>query len=102
MNGCRRRSIGNIRNNLYDIEYIDIESTFENERQKNCRTNSQDDEFFYPLVMINDEMIGEGYIQLKPVFNALEKIGYESWKSKNVDKFTFSDTKIRLNIRKFL
>ena len=36
----------------------------------------QDDEFFYPLVMINDEMIGEGYIQLKPVFAALEKHGY--------------------------
>ena len=26
--------------------------------------------------MIEDEMIGEGYIQLKPVFAALEKHGY--------------------------
>ena len=26
--------------------------------------------------MINDEVIGEGYIQLKPVYAALEKYGY--------------------------
>ena len=39
-------------------------------------TQVQNDEFFYPLVMIDEEMIGEGYIQLKPVFTELEKHGY--------------------------
>ena len=28
------------------------------------------------FVMIDDEMIGEGYIQLKPVFAELEKYGF--------------------------
>ena len=45
-------------------------------RQNEIAEQVRNDEFFYPLVMINDEMIGEGYIQLKPVFAALEKNGY--------------------------
>ena len=46
------------------------------DKHKEIVQQIQDDEFFYPLVIINDEMIGEGYIQLKPVFAALEKNGY--------------------------
>ena len=62
----------------FKIEYIDIDSTIENERQGEIAEKVRNDEFFYPLVMINDEMIGEGHIQLKPVFIALEKHGYEA------------------------
>ena len=50
--------------------------TVSDDKHKKIVQQIQDDEFFYPLVMINDEMIGEGYIQLKPVFAALEKNGY--------------------------
>lgn len=60
----------------YDIEYIDIYSAITDERQQEIAEQVQNDEFFYPLVMIEKEMIGEGYIQLKPVFKALEKHGY--------------------------
>ncbi|WP_342514806.1 YuzD family protein [Sporosarcina sp. FSL K6-1522] len=63
-------------NQPYDIEYIDIDSPIEDDKQKDIVQQILDDEFFYPLVMIEDEMIGEGYIQLKPVFTALEKRGY--------------------------
>ena len=45
-------------------------------RQKKIAQQVLNDEFFYPLVMIDGEMIGEGYIQLKPVFAELEKHGY--------------------------
>ena len=31
---------------------------------------------FYPLVLINNEVVGEGYVQLKPVFTALENLGF--------------------------
>jgi disulfide oxidoreductase YuzD len=60
----------------YDIEYIDINSEITDERQQSIAMQVQNDEFFYPLVMIDEEMIGEGYIQLKPVFTELEKHGY--------------------------
>ena len=60
----------------YDIEYIDINSEITDDRQQSIAKQVQNDEFFYPLVMIDEEMIGEGYIQLKPVFTELEKHGY--------------------------
>lgn len=60
----------------YAIEYIDIEADISDERQQAIAEQVRNDEFFYPLVMIENEMIGEGYIQLKPVFTELEKRGY--------------------------
>ncbi|MEK4486856.1 YuzD family protein [Psychrobacillus sp. FSL H8-0484] len=58
--------------------YINIEKPIENEKQQDIANRIAEDEFFYPLVMINEEVIGEGYIQLKPVYAALEKYGYVS------------------------
>jgi disulfide oxidoreductase YuzD len=64
-------------NQPYKIDYIDIDAKdFADERQSAIAEQVRNDEFFYPLVMIEDEMIGEGYIQLKPVFAELEKHGY--------------------------
>ncbi|AOV06984.1 YuzD family protein [Sporosarcina ureilytica] len=60
----------------FTIEYIDIDSTLSNKRHEEIAEQIQNDEYFYPLVMINEEMIGEGHIQLKPVFASLEKLGY--------------------------
>lgn len=60
----------------YSIRYIDIESTLDNERDQDYANRINEDEFFYPLVLINDEVVGEGYVQIKPVFEALEKLGY--------------------------
>ncbi|MEO4054361.1 YuzD family protein [Solibacillus sp. CAU 1738] len=63
-------------NQTYSIRYIDIESPLENDRDKDYANRINEDEFFYPLVLINDEVVGEGYVQLKPVFSALENLGY--------------------------
>ncbi len=62
----------------FTIEYIDIDEDHENERQAEISEQVRNDEYFYPLLLINEEMIGEGHIQLKPVFSALEKLGYEA------------------------
>jgi len=61
----------------FSIEYIDIEKPIEDHRKAEIAQRVLDDEFFYPLVMIDGEVIGEGYIQLKPVFSALEKHGFK-------------------------
>ncbi|GGG24589.1 putative disulfide oxidoreductase YuzD [Lysinibacillus alkalisoli] len=63
-------------NQAYTLRYIDIEQPIENERDQSYADRINEDEFFYPLVLINDEMIGEGYIQLKPVFTKLEALGF--------------------------
>ncbi|WP_338651807.1 YuzD family protein [Lysinibacillus sp. Y5S-8] len=60
----------------YDIRYIDIEGPIENDRDQEYAKRIQEDEFFYPLVLINNEVVGEGYVQLKPVFTTLENLGF--------------------------
>ena len=63
-------------NQPFTIRYIDIESSLTDAREQDYATRIQDDEFFYPLVLINDEVVGEGYIQLKPVTDKLESLGF--------------------------
>lgn len=62
----------------FTITYIDIDQELSESRQREIVEKIREDEYFYPLVMINNEMIGEGHIQLKPVFNALEAKGYQA------------------------
>ena len=56
--------------------YIDIEQPIDDSEQRSIANRIAEDEFFYPLVKIKEDIIGEGYIQLKPVYTALEKYGY--------------------------
>lgn len=65
-------------NQPYEIAYIDIHKPAENERHQDWTNRILDDEFFYPLVLIEGEVVGEGYIQLKPVFAELEKHGFKT------------------------
>lgn len=64
-------------NQPFKIRYIDIEQPLTNERDQSYADRIQNDEFFYPLVLINDEVVGEGYVQIQPVFKALEKLGFK-------------------------
>lgn len=64
-------------NTSFKYRYIDIEQPLENERDLDYATRIQEDEFFYPLVLINDDVVGEGYIDLKPIVKKLQTIGVE-------------------------
>lgn len=61
-----------------DYRFINIEDSLENERDIDYANRIQEDEFFYPLVLVNDEVVGEGYVQIKPVYEALERLGYHA------------------------
>ncbi len=63
-------------NHPFIIRYIDIESPLNDVRDQNYALRIQEEEFFYPLVLINDEVVGEGYIQLKPITDKLESLGF--------------------------
>lgn len=65
-------------NQPYKITYIDIQQPIDNERQQDLANRVLEEEFFYPLVLIEGEVVGEGYIQLNPVFAELEKNGFTS------------------------
>lgn len=57
--------------------YIDIEAELTDARDQEFAERIHNDEFFYPLVLVNDEVIGEGYIDLKPVVSKLQSLGIE-------------------------
>ena len=63
-------------NQPFTIRYIDIESPLTGAREQEYASRIQQDDFFYPLVLINDEVVGEGYIQLKSVTDKLESLGF--------------------------
>ena len=63
-------------NQPFTIRYIDIESPLTDAREQDYASRIQQDDFFYPLVLINDEVVGEGYIQLKSVTDKLESLGF--------------------------
>lgn len=67
-------------NQPFEIQYIDIESDLQDVRHIDYANRIREDKFFYPLVLINDEVIGEGYIQLKAVTEKLEQLGFRSEK----------------------
>lgn len=56
------------------IDYIDIEQPpVENDPFVDSIQNG---DIFYPAVVINDVLVGEGNPQLKTIFTELEKLGY--------------------------
>jgi len=63
-------------NQPVDYRFINIQHVLENERDKEYAARIEEDEFFYPLVLINDQVVGEGYVQIKPVYSELEALGY--------------------------
>ena len=65
-------------NQPFTIRYIDIESPLTDAREQDYASRIQQDDFFYPLVLINDEVVGEGYIQLKSVTEKLESLGFST------------------------
>ena len=62
----------------FTIRYIDIEQPLKSDHDKKWAERILNEEYFYPLVLINDEVIGEGYIQIQPIFSTLEKLGFTS------------------------
>ncbi|RNF39293.1 YuzD family protein [Planococcus salinus] len=62
----------------FSITYVDIEKPQSEEHQKEYVQKILDDELFYPLVTVEGEIVGEGYVQLKPVYKELEKHGFAS------------------------
>ncbi len=59
------------------FQYIDIFSSPEEEEHQFFTQKILDDEYFYPLVVVNGEVVGEGNPRLKAVYKALESEGVQ-------------------------
>ncbi|MFC2947154.1 YuzD family protein [Virgibacillus sediminis] len=58
-----------------EYEYIDVESPPDMEYHRKYAQKIQDDEYLYPLVLVNDKIVAEGIPRLKPIYQELEKQG---------------------------
>ncbi len=60
-----------------EYEYIDIFQPSDKEEQEAFSRRVRDEEFFYPVVLINGKVVDEGNPRLKKVFQALEAHGIQ-------------------------
>lgn len=55
----------------FDFHYIDIFNVVNIEKE-DFAERVRNDEFFYPVVLVNGNVVGEGNPKLKDVYNAIE------------------------------
>lgn len=59
------------------ISYVDInEPPTDNEKKRLFAERVIEEDLFYPVVVIEDDIVGEGDIRLKKIYAELEKYGY--------------------------
>ena len=57
-----------------DFTYIDIENPGEGEAHHHFAEAIKEDEYFYPLVVLEDEVVAEGNPKLKEIFEKIEQL----------------------------
>jgi len=55
------------------FEYIDIDSPPEEEKHQKFVKRMFDEDLFYPIVFVNDEMVAEGIPRLKTIYKQLDQ-----------------------------
>ncbi|WP_042352205.1 YuzD family protein [Bacillus massiliigorillae] len=60
----------------FQMTYVDIFKEQHVEAHKDFCQQIIEDDLFYPVVVIEDEIVGEGIIQLKKIVQAMEQHGY--------------------------
>ncbi|HLS06330.1 MAG TPA: YuzD family protein [Bacillota bacterium] len=56
-------------------EYVDIEEEQTDEDHRQFVEKVYEEDLFYPVILINGELVAEGITQLKDVYQALDKHG---------------------------
>lgn len=65
-------------NQEFTLTYVDIFNPPEDEEKQEFAERVRNDEFFYPVVTIDGEVIGEGNPRLKDIFKKMEEYGYQA------------------------
>ena len=65
-------------NQPLSITYIDMFNPPEHEKQKNFAKRMIEEDLFYPLVIIEDEIVAEGNVSLKKVVDLMGNYGYKA------------------------
>lgn len=59
--------------NKFNFEYIDFQEEQEDEEKKAFAERVVEEDLFYPVVLVNGEIVGEGNPRLKDVYKEIEK-----------------------------
>lgn len=65
-------------NQPFLISYIDINDPPSSDVKRQFALKMIEEDLFYPLVRIEDEIIAEGHVRLKAVVDKMEQCGYTS------------------------
>jgi disulfide oxidoreductase YuzD len=65
-------------NQHFTITYIDIHQPPNDPKKQEMAEKVLNDEYFYPLVVIEGTVVGEGNPRLKKIYETMEQHGYES------------------------
>lgn len=60
----------------FTISYVDIHLPNEDESKQQFAQRVIEEDMFYPVVLIEDEIVGEGNPRLKTIYAVMEKYGY--------------------------
>ena len=61
----------------FQVTYVDIMKEQQDGKKASFAKKVIEEDLFYPVVVINDEIIGEGNPKLKAVVSEMEKYGYK-------------------------
>ena len=64
----------------FKMDYVDINLEQQDEKKAAFVNRVVEEDLFYPVVLIGDEIVGEGNPRLKTVFAEFEKYGYKAEK----------------------
>ncbi len=59
--------------NKFNFEYIDFQEEQEDADKKAFAERVVEEDLFYPVVLVNEEIVGEGNPRLKDVYEEIEK-----------------------------
>ena len=65
-------------NQPFAIKYIDIHNPPEEEDVKQFASKVIEEDMFYPVVLLEGNVVGEGNPRLKTIYSELEKFGYKA------------------------
>lgn len=57
-----------------EYEYIDINRTHEDEKHQNFIERIFEEDLFYPIVFVNEDLVAEGIPTLKPIYEKIEQV----------------------------
>ncbi|MFK2826506.1 YuzD family protein [Bacillus sp. B190/17] len=63
-------------NQPFTISYVDIQAPPEEEKKRAFAARVIEEDMFYPVVLLEDTIVGEGNPKLKTIYREMEKYGY--------------------------